>query len=193
MVEGAQGSSNVECEFCDPPPSLQISQSQRILEHNAAHILRDSKVSAVDEPCGLCLRPSPLCKFYLKKGKGRNASLTVDKKRSECKYEINFYYHTASTSSTASPCSNAPIHCPICGTKTPAVWKYNMKHHFKRKHPTHLKKPEFSKLWEIDAAEDYELGEIWKKRNSGPTVRRKSNKQRELVVSDAHRSSNWAM
>ncbi|RXW13089.1 hypothetical protein EST38_g12763, partial [Candolleomyces aberdarensis] len=67
------GANIIECEFCDPAPTLDAAQGQRVLEHMAVHILFDPKVKASDEPCGLCLRPSPICRFYLKKGKGSQA------------------------------------------------------------------------------------------------------------------------
>jgi hypothetical protein len=55
------GANIIECEFCDPAPSLDAAQGQRVLEHMAAHILFNSKIKASDEPCGLCLCSSPIC------------------------------------------------------------------------------------------------------------------------------------
>ncbi|TEB24053.1 hypothetical protein FA13DRAFT_1639125 [Coprinellus micaceus] len=121
-------------------PALDISQSLRVIEHNAAHLLHDAKAKVSDQLCGLCLRPSPLCRFFLKKGKGVEASLTVDKKRSNCTYAIKFYYHKPATSTSSAPCSNVPLQCPPCPpTAPPAVWKYNMKVHFPEKHVNHVK------------------------------------------------------
>ncbi|KAF6745690.1 hypothetical protein DFP72DRAFT_1077229 [Ephemerocybe angulata] len=185
--------STVECEYCDPAPTLDVAQSQRVLQHMGAHILFDPKISATDEPCGLCLRPSPLCKYYLKKGKGANASLTVDKKRSECKYPVKFYYNSAASSTATAPCSNVPVTCPLCSKGSPAVWKYNLKEHFRHKHPNQLTKPEYADLWSISQFEQREMKEIWKKRNVVP-VRRTGKKASAivLVVSDKHKSSNTA-
>jgi hypothetical protein len=66
-----------ECMACMPPAALP-KQPQRVLEHMAAHILFDSSIDRSSEPCGLCLQPSPLCVYYLKKGKGAGTSEQVD-------------------------------------------------------------------------------------------------------------------
>lgn len=188
-LSGLGGASTVECEYCEVPPLLDVSQSQRVIEHMASHILRDANVKEIDEPCGLCLRPYPLCKYYLKKSKGAEGGLTIDRKRSECKYSIKFYYHTAAKVSSTSPCSNVPVPCPLCPKSAPAVWKYNLKAHFVRKHPTQVSKGEYSKLWEITS---YERAEVMKRRNvRRPQVTESVSNQ--LVVSDAHKSSNTSM
>lgn len=183
----------MECEFCEPPPVLDISQSKKVLEHNAGHILHDPKVKRSDEPCGLCLRPSPLCVFYIKKGKGANASLTVDKKRSVCKYPIKFYYQKAVNSMEGSPCSNVPILCPICGPKAPAVWKYNLHAHFQHKHPSQLTNSKYTQLWHLTNFEKHEVSEIWKKRHNISVRRSNQPNDDDLPVSDVHKSTNAAM
>ncbi|KAF6747101.1 hypothetical protein DFP72DRAFT_822195 [Ephemerocybe angulata] len=177
-LSSAGTATTVECEFCSPPPVLDLAQSQRVLEHMAAHVLFDPKVKASDEPCGLCLRP-----------------LTVDKKKSECKYSVKFYYHSAASSTSTSPCSNVPVACPLCPTGHPAVWKYNLKEHFRRKHPSQLTKPEYSQLWHLSQFELRELKEIWKKRHAVVTRRmgKKKASKDAIVVSDEHRSSNTTM
>lgn len=50
--------------------STYRSRSQRVFEHMEAQMLHDPKIKSTGEPCGLCLRPSPLCVFYLRKRRG---------------------------------------------------------------------------------------------------------------------------
>src|SRR6266536_6169087 len=65
-------SAHQKCMHCTPAVPLRKS-GQRVLEHMGGHILFDPSVDCSLEPCGLCLRPSPLCIFYLKKCKGIQA------------------------------------------------------------------------------------------------------------------------
>jgi hypothetical protein len=47
-----------------------------------AHILHDATIDG--EACGLCLRPSPMCRLVLKKGRGADAGYSLDLKKSTC-------------------------------------------------------------------------------------------------------------
>ncbi|KAF8152359.1 hypothetical protein B0H34DRAFT_724881 [Crassisporium funariophilum] len=100
-----------------PTVTLDLSQGQRVLEHIGAHVLHDPSLDRSMPLCGLCLRPSPMCQFFLKKGKGAHAS------------------GVASESTASSPCSNVPIHCPLCPKSDPAIWRYFFRIHFQQKHP----------------------------------------------------------
>ena len=62
--------------------------------------------------------------------------------------EMNYSYGIAAESTTSSPCSNVPIHCPICPKTDPAIWKYFMKVHFKEKHKT-LNLTKYERLWKL--------------------------------------------
>ena len=75
----------------------------------AAHILFDAGIKRSNEPCGLCLRPSPLCKFYLKKGKGAGASDQIDFAKSTCANKIHFSYAVASSSTSSSLVLESPV------------------------------------------------------------------------------------
>jgi hypothetical protein len=95
-------------------------------------------------------------------------------------------------STPTSPCTNVPVICPLCPKTSPAVWKYNLKVHFKIKHPNQSLS-EYSHLWEITNFEKKMVEQIWQKRNN-PAVRRpKKTTQPSIVVSDAHKSNNSAM
>ncbi|KAH6911154.1 hypothetical protein BKA70DRAFT_1460353 [Coprinopsis sp. MPI-PUGE-AT-0042] len=182
----------VECSNCDPPHPLDAGQGQRVLEHMAAHIRHDPKVKVVDEPCGLCLRPSPQCRIYLKKGKGAKGGWTVDQRCSLCKNLVHFYYGIAAVSSASSPCTNVPVTCPLCSKDDPAVWKYNLGVHFANVRPHHASDPTYSNMWGIGNSEKLALKKLWKDRRSLPAVRRKADTY-QVVVSDTHASNNCSI
>jgi hypothetical protein len=87
LCENEHASRNLvishECTTCIPPAALP-KQAPRVLEHMAVHILFDPSIDRSAEPCGLCLHPSPLCVYHLKKGKGAGASEQVDFTRTTC-------------------------------------------------------------------------------------------------------------
>jgi hypothetical protein len=177
------------CPNCSPMVTFEITQGQRILSHIGAHILHDPKVDRSSEPCGLCLQPSPMCQFYLKKGKGAKGTLKINHAASKgCPNLIKFSYGTASRSSKSSPCSNVPIRCPLCSSSDPAVWKYNMKFHFKLTHPS-APLSKYDHLWLLSSFEKSQLAGFWKDRYK-VTVKRpnKKNKVSPLQISEAHSS-----
>lgn len=47
-----------------------------------------------------------------------------------------FFYAVASTKSTNLPYTNVPIVCPLCLSMSSAVWKYNIKTHLIKTHPS---------------------------------------------------------
>jgi hypothetical protein len=179
--------TTLECTACSPPVTLP-KQVQRILEHMAAHILFDPSIDKSAEPCGLCLRPSPLCVYYLKKGKGAGASEQVDGGKVTCARKIPFSYAIAATSTASSPSSNVPIRCPICPTTASCVWRYNLPHHMRSKHPVISLTPHQS-LWQITNAEKSLLKEVWGNRNKQKKTRKSKGKITPgLVISEAHSS-----
>lgn len=160
-----------------------------MLEHIGAHILYDPDViRSMGLPlCGLCLQPSPLCQFFLAKGKGAHGKPRINQKISKgCLMKMTYSYSIAAESTPSSPCSNVPIHCPICPKSHPAIWKYFMKSHFKEKHRTLLTKHEH--LWKISNFEQTEMKKIWAKRGKVTAKRTKKSKTLPLVVSENHRA-----
>ncbi|KAJ8482016.1 hypothetical protein ONZ45_g15109 [Pleurotus djamor] len=153
------------CPHCGPPhpmPTVGLS----VLDHMAAHILFDKDVKAMTEPCRLCLQPRGRCLIYLKKGKGAQMSDQVDRDISTCPNLVTFSYGPASVSSAQHPSSNVPMRCPDCSTKgklVPAVWKYNMRQHYKDQYGW-VDIDRLKGAWEIDASEEANLKELWKKR-----------------------------
>jgi hypothetical protein len=176
-----------ECTNCSPAVALP-KQAPRILEHMAAHILFDSGIKRSDEPCGLCLRPSPLCKFYLKKRKGAATSEQIDFAKSTCANKLNFSYAVASTSTSSSPSSNVPIRCPVCPTAEPCPWRYNLLHHMRAKHPTISLTP-YESAWQITHTEKRLLKEVWENRHKEKKARRsKKDKSTSLIILEVHSS-----
>ncbi|KAF8890599.1 hypothetical protein BD779DRAFT_1438361, partial [Infundibulicybe gibba] len=124
------------CPKCRPPFEWDRTKPHRLLEHVGGHILFDSSLDSALEWCGLCMRLSPLCIFYLRKGKGAASSAQIDMERSRCPNLLKFSYRSAASSTSLAPCSNVPISCPLCASDLAAVWKYNMKAHFSKHHPS---------------------------------------------------------
>jgi hypothetical protein len=73
---------------------------------------------------------------------------------------MNYSYGIAAESTASSPCSNVPIHCPICPKTDPAIWKYFMKVHFEEKHKT-LDLTKYEHLWRLSNFEKSEMKKIW--------------------------------
>ena len=112
-----------DCPLCSPTIVLDLSHGQRVLEHIGSHILYDPAVIQSIQPlCGLCLCPTQMCQFYLAKGKGTNGNLKIVQKMSKgCLMKMKYSYSIAAESSASLPCSNVPIHCPICPKTNPAI------------------------------------------------------------------------
>lgn len=123
-----------DCPQCSPTITLDLSQGQRVLEHIGAHVIHDPGIASSMPLCGLCLCPAPLCQFFLKKDKGAHASLAINHTILRgCLIKLKYSYGVASESTSSSPCSNVPMHCPLCPKTDPAVWCYFLKIHFQCK------------------------------------------------------------
>ncbi|KAJ7200082.1 hypothetical protein B0H12DRAFT_1289370 [Mycena haematopus] len=123
------------CSKCSPAVQFD-SNGQRILEHMGGHILFDPAFdSHVQQPCGACLRPSPLCSLYFKPRRGTTAQRQVDWARSTCGNPFSFNMAYAAVSKDAdSPCSNVPVQCSLCEDRAPLVWTYNLAAHWRYSH-----------------------------------------------------------
>ena len=179
---------SAECPRCSPTVTLDLSHGQRVLEHIGAHVLHDPGLNKSTPLCGLCLRPAPLCQFFLKKGKGANGRLRVNETLSRgCLVKVKYAYHVASKSTASSPCSNVPIQCPLCPNADPVVWRYFMKTHFREVHPNApiLK---YDHLWKISNFEISEMKKIWAKRLIVTATRTRKTKIPPLIISEDHRA-----
>ncbi|KAF6753577.1 hypothetical protein DFP72DRAFT_788377, partial [Ephemerocybe angulata] len=176
------------CLKCPESVSLDLSQGQKVLAHAGAHILYDPSVKRADEPCGICLRPAPLCQFFLTKGRGARGRPKVDRERSTCPVDVSFSYHAAEKSTSGSPCSNVPIACPLCPKSSPAVWRYNLQQHFLRLHANASSVSQYQQLWEISELEHAGLLSVWEGRLTSVVKRTKKSNTAPLRVSDDHRA-----
>lgn len=174
------------CPRCQPAVTFSSSLRQRIIEHIGAHICHDSSVDRSAEPCGLCLRPAPLCKIVLKKTKGRTGNITIDMKTSSCPNLVKFSITIASKCSEASPCTNHPMHCPYCPKSAPAVWSYTFRQHMLRLHPS-IPLDKHRSIWMISKLEKDGMRQLWEQRLKQPKVRTKAQRA-PLVVSETHRT-----
>lgn len=100
---------------------------------------------------------------------------------------MTYSYGIAAESTASSPCSNVPIHCPLCPKADPAIWKYFMKVHFEEKHKN-LTLTGFEHLWKLSHFERSEMKKIWARRGKVVTKRTKKSKIAPLTISDDHRA-----
>jgi hypothetical protein len=188
-ITGPSGAQSNHCPVCRPAIPWDINKAHKILEHITTHMLFDSTLDTTKEPCGLCMRPSPLCSFYLHKGKGARSTQQIDEHVSHCpNFMGKLFYSAAATERTNSPCTNVPVTCPLCPSTSAAVWKYNMKTHLARIHPS-TKGGDFPKTYAISESEKAALKIQWENRYSGSCRRQRHNAtSRPLAVSEVHSS-----
>ena len=174
------------CPTCQPTVTFSDSHRQRIVEHISAHILYDPTVDRSTEPCGLCLRPAPLCKIFLKKTKGRMGNLAIDMKSSSCPNLTKFSLNVAAESTESSPCTNHPIICPHCTSSSPAVWSYTYRQHLLRFHPK-VPMQRHRELWTLSPIEKDGMRHIWRLRLKQPKARPRAQRP-SLMISETHRA-----
>ncbi|KAF8058599.1 hypothetical protein FPV67DRAFT_1565461 [Lyophyllum atratum] len=186
LAERKLATDNI-CTACRPAVPLAKS-AHRILEHMAGHIHFDERsIDRSAEPCGLCLRPAPLCTFYLKKSRGAGTSDQIDFAKSTCANKASFLYAIAAISTPSSPCSNVPIRCAVCPAAAPAVWRYNFPHHMRNKHPS-ISLSQYEPLYQISRSEKVQLKQSWDNQHKQKKSRKSKGKKAELVISQAHSS-----
>ncbi|KAF7371921.1 hypothetical protein MVEN_00049800 [Mycena venus] len=173
------------CEGDDDNPAL-FSSDPHVIAHIGSHILHDPGIDRSTEPCGLCGRPAPMCTIFLKKSSSGSGALTVDMKASRgCPNLIKrFSIGAAAKSIPTSPCSNAPMKCPACSKRDPAVWRYNIKEHLIRHHPD-ISLQKHAHLWELTSSEKAGMKVIWTKRKEQKAARKHKH---TLIISEAHSS-----
>ena len=178
------------CPICQPIVTFKSKRRQRIVEHIGAHVLHDPSVDRLSEPCGLCLRPAPLCEIVLKKAKGQTGKLSIDTEASSCPNLVKFSIASAMGCSDSSPCTNHPMICPHCddleSTPVAVVWSYNFRSHLLRKHPR-ISLEDHSNILVLTKLEKEGMRRVWERRIKQRKVHRKSQRA-PLLVSEAHRS-----
>lgn len=135
------------------------------------------------------MRPLPLCTFYLRKGKGVGSMPQINEHTSHCpNFMGKLLYSAAATERKNSPCTNIPVTCPLCPSTSAAVWKYNMKTHLARIHPS-TKGADFPEAYVISKSEKAALKILWEKRDK--ISRRHQNHDATstpLTISEVHSS-----
>ena len=174
------------CPRCQPTINFDPLHRQRVVEHIGAHILHDGSIDSSSEPCGLCLRPAPLCKIILKKTKGRAGNLAIDMKLSSCPNLVKLSIANAATCSENSPCTNHPMLCPYCPKSNPAVWSYNFRHHLLRFHPS-IHMGGHKSTWTPSKLEKDGMKRIWQHRHKQSKSRLRAQRP-SLVISETHRT-----
>lgn len=171
------------CQYCRQKILLDTLSSPVLVSHIGAHILHDTRLKDVQNPCGFCLRSGTLgCSIYLKiAGK----TTTIDMATSQCPQLRKISLKTASQFTTKSPCTNYPIRCPLCPPKSAAIWKYNLRTHISTSHRT--ANPElYRSLFELEKEEVILMKALFLK---APRPGKKSTKNAPgLAISDAHSS-----
>ncbi|KAH9022277.1 hypothetical protein EDB85DRAFT_2293264 [Lactarius pseudohatsudake] len=99
-ITGPTSAQSDCCPMCRPATPWDISKTHKILEHVTSHLLFDSTLDTTQELCGLCMRPSPQCAFYLRKGKGAGSAPQIDERDKIC------------TASASPPSASASVPAP---------------------------------------------------------------------------------
>ena len=193
MMEHAVPDAGVDhiglmCPNCKPILTFNPDHRQHIVEHIGAHILHDPSVRRLSEPCGLCLRPAPLCKIVFKKAKGQVGHVTIDMKKSSCPNLVKFSLAAAAQCSNSSPCTNHPTVCSYCDASesSPVIWSYNFRSHMLGKHPS-ISLERHSDMLVMTKLKKDGMKRAWKHCFKQRQVRRKTQRA-PLVISEAHRS-----
>ena len=176
--------AEVTCLRCGERAHLS-RKAKPLLEHMGAHVLHDTDMTS-QEVCGLCLRHSPTCQIFLKKGRGEGRGFTVDQERSSCINLVQFRYTSAMQCKANSPCTNVPVICPLCGPKKAAIWRYCLDTHFRERH--NLLPDHFPIRFEMTPFEKKNMAQKWKERHNRPKKRNMKKKDSPLVLSEAHGS-----
>ncbi|KAJ7174928.1 hypothetical protein C8R46DRAFT_1253135, partial [Mycena filopes] len=186
-----RGQDSLACTKCHPEVLFSLKNKQLILQHNGAHILFDPSINRSDQPCGLCLRPFPLCNFVLTTGQGTDSARQVDWKRSTCLRQLTFSMAAAMKSTPTAPCTNYLIACPLrCGL---VVWTYNLEAHYRSSRHGLASLTSVPVPYSMAPQELAGMKKIYQDRavQSRPrTLKKKS--QPQLLTSDTH-SSRLAM
>ena len=165
-----------------------MSNGQQVLAHVTSHILHDPTIVKSEELCGLCLWPLATCAIYLTRQAGWTCPWSIKYgSTTPCPNTINFSYSAAMVSSNSSLCLNIPIQCPFCPDGSPAVWWYNMWHHFQNCHQG-IDTAKHKDLWKITLEEVKAMKQVWRNHRKQPKQHGKGKQKVPLEVSEAHSS-----
>ena len=147
-----------------------------------SHVLHDPQLKDTNNPCGLCLSTGNQCSIRVIKH-ARVAS-KIDMQNSRCPNLKNILLSSAGKFTHKSPCTNIPLHCPLCPQVSDAVWKYNMCVHIRRYHPTTDVNNHMA-LYTITNDESVLMKGLYLR---PPKVKCKCKSTRTLAISEGHSS-----
>jgi hypothetical protein len=166
--EGSTHGTIQDQHRCLRCPSLRLDKSSasELVSHMGMHILHDSALKNVVNPCGFCLAPGSLCSVRLKKEQGKKVEMQIDMQNSRCQHnnQVRLSLTGFAKSTDSSPCTNIPITCPLSPAASNAVWKYNLEAHLKIIHPT-ANTSKYEALYEVSKSEFIALKNLY---NSKP-------------------------
>jgi hypothetical protein len=166
--EGSTHGTIQDQHRCLRCPSLRLDKSSasELVSHMGMHILHDSALKNVVNPCGFCLAPGSLCSVRLKKEQGKKVGMQIDMQNSRCQHnnQVRLSLTGFAKSTDSSPCTNIPITCPLSPAASNAVWKYNLEAHLKIIHPT-ANTSKYEALYEVSKSEFIALKNLY---NSKP-------------------------
>lgn len=188
QVRGQFNSEPMHCAKCYP--KVRLSSAQHTLVHNGSHILFDPTINRSDQPCALCMRPFPICKFELTKTEATGTVRQIDWSRSNCMNRLQFKMSVAKKSTKQSPCTNHLLPCPLqCGRN---IWTYNLDAHYR--YPPHnlVSLDNIPRVYQLAEGEFELMEQVYADRQNVPQRRnlKKKNTQTPLLISAAHRASN---
>ncbi|TFK18550.1 hypothetical protein FA15DRAFT_546077, partial [Coprinopsis marcescibilis] len=125
----------ITCYICKES-GIKLSEMR---QHVGRHILQASRYCE-DEPmigllpCGFCGCDSCHCMTQLQKGRRGTFKIMLT-----CPFKYKkMKYIEEKDSKASSPCSNVPIHCPLCeksaSGEPKTIWKYNTVYHVAHTH-----------------------------------------------------------
>lgn len=135
------------CHLCQK--NLSLTNGNKCILHMSAHILFDSRVSRVEQPCAFCLRTdSSLCCLYFVKG-SRNGRLQLDQSKCTCPMFVSCSASNLGKSTELNPATNYPLKCPISHCQD-NIWRYNLQYHLSQTHSLSAAQLDIHKhLWSI--------------------------------------------
>ena len=118
---------------------MTLNKMRNHVGSHILHALRNTKDlkachlgSIGENPCGFCGQDTCFTQLKFKK----HDSFSIS---SNCPFHYSgMQYKKAAEFSEALPCTNVPIHCPLCPTSVsgdpPTIWKYNALYHLISEH-----------------------------------------------------------
>ncbi|KAF8176494.1 hypothetical protein BJ912DRAFT_816867, partial [Pholiota molesta] len=123
-----------------------------------------------------------LCRIFLTQ---RAGTISIDQSKSHCPNIRAFSIKKAEEFTAKQPCTNHPLFCPLCQHGAAGVWKYNLKAHIQKEHPSHDVML-YETFWGLHRDEELLMKIEWDKLKRHRLRPSKDTSARKLKISDAH-------